>query len=457
VKLRTLLQSITHLLSSDRKVAMVPSTPLQIHPVDLTVPALSQLTIVQVQPARMDFDVNDFAARSSVIVAVAQWLLGKTSAQIIEGKAPEVVEPPAAPLMLSFPELYIPVDVLLFLAHQEWQPGSIIFGGISPLQEKGPANDFFDRSSLEAVRKRLSEEPSIRVRNLSLLERLQSNLGLRGGKANLAATLAFDGQSVPNVVLHTKLVRSRYEETISVHENTVEGAEVFPIVIKSDPPRPRIVSILPLICSDFALLLPTYGRTLLDHWKEISALDVDLVSVANVQPCRDESMGLRSANPWPRQVSDQMQRIAFRALGRQFERSHVVLTNVGQIWHKAVPIPAGNSCLGILGPPSDGVRFDLLWCEQWNGGVVMFGNATSTAPSSTANEQWFYREQIGRAVKPNAAPHFTLIFPPKMPAGSIALGQRCVYRLGPSIGPGAFTDGEVFHVRKNEVVRLSNE
>jgi len=341
--------------------------------------AVSRLSLLQVEPTALDFDRDDSEHRGAVFNGIVEWLTAKVSpptfgirsGQLDETAADlETLPRPQIPRIVSFPELYTPYEVVLDLSERGGLEGEqVIMTGLSTSQKQTIAAPFFDSATL----KRLLAHPAAgRIKNLDYVKGLQTRLSAHGMCANLAASLILDRYAKRHLVIHSKVIPSKYEQRHRYEKNTIEGSELQTIDLHWNSDSAHFV-LLPLICSDFAYRHEALRHSVL-HKLAHDAVNVDLLCVMSVQKCFTDGHP-----PWPREYQLPTLEVAEQRFTTGLDRTHTMMTNVGSYTLDTKPYPAGFSFLSLQnGHPWSPHESPQLW----DGTIWYFGKLEPTTTSS---------------------------------------------------------------------------
>lgn len=417
----------------------------EFRPITIELGRIPFLSVVQIQPTLVNLDGNDYLQRESVFTSIISWLIQPSQDTIRAGRvqteSPYALQP-EMPFLLCFPELYLPLSLLLELGRSNLlKAGSIIMSGICPMEAEGPSEQTFALGHLVSTKTKLEAEDGIKIENLDHLDGLISHITHHGGTANLAATMAVDKNKITHIVLHAKIAPSKFERNLDLDANTVPGFFLHPIVLKSESGPNQEITILPLICSDFFTKTDHDGKLILSRCHETRPrLSIDIVSVLSLQRTNDTSKYL---HPYPDIICDVLAFIAGNLVSPSPKHSHVLMTNANSFSEKSHVHNGGFSCFCVFNSNGN-LRDSLAWLSPWQGQSFLYGQARDTT-SNLIMKTWFKKDDP--SFVPVAAPMVSMISPAHQGVGEIskiqALGQTSKFLLNQRIGPEAVQAGQL--------------
>ncbi len=157
--------------------------------------------------------------------------------------------------LVTFPEAFLPADILLSTLHTIPQLGS--FGCVHVGLRPSPCDDqhLFSIQELKDLIQSLSCIPNIVKTDLDPFSGWLISQS-SDGRFNVGCLFAVDALGQLRVCLHPKLVRSKYE-TSALHETHMTEADVLTLVTLQPENRSLLsITLQPLICADALFLDP---------------------------------------------------------------------------------------------------------------------------------------------------------------------------------------------------------
>lgn len=311
-----------------------PAAPcLRAFPIAVDYAVRRSLRIVQVQPREKNFDAVS-ATEEEFLSDVLAWL-ASTPTVALSDDGPQILDansPPKMPVVLSVPELFMPVPLFTSWLTSPKPPGLFATIGLCPgsLRPSAPTA-FFDAAAINALVTNLLGNANV---ELVHHEHLREWIVQSGGSAfNLMAVLGVGYSGKVQVAIQLKFARSPYEEGRHPEDHVTEGDWVHPI-LSSPKSGGDSVLILPLICSDFVRknraigekAIESIARSLPPGWPGSSS--IDLLSVVNVAPRASASRP--PTRTWQPDFLEALQFLVNGQHGAKLDQTVCVLTNVNQ-------------------------------------------------------------------------------------------------------------------------------